>query len=131
MTTGNTLNPLLTKTVVIDSNLSSKEYYFVTLDTSDSDLVVNLAAAATAPLFILYEGVDGSSSEGIGSIFAVGFAKLKLGGSVSRGDRLTSDSNGKGIATTTNNDWYGAIALEGGVSNDVIEVLVAVGQVGA
>jgi len=128
---GNTFFPLLTCTVVIDSNLSGKEYYFVTLDTSDADRVVNLAAAASAPVFILGEGADGSTTEAIGTLMVAGFGKLKLGGSVSRGDRLTSDGNGKGIATTTNNDWYGAIAMEAGVSNDVIEVLIAVGQVGA
>lgn len=55
--------------------------------------------------------------------------KLELGGTVSTGDRLKSDSNGKGVATTTNLDEYGAIAMEGGVSGDQIMVKVQRGQI--
>ena len=56
------------------------------------------------------------------------FAALKLGGTVSNANvPLTSDSSGRGVAqapsdgTTT---YYGAIALEAGVEDDVIEVYV-------
>lgn len=128
---GNTFQPLLTKTAVIDSNLLNKEYYFVTLDTSDADFVVNIAANANAPVFILQEGVDGSTTEGIGSVCMQGFFKVKLGGTVSRGDKLTSDSSGLAIATVTDKNNFGAIALEGGVANDIIEVLVVQGMVSA
>ena len=47
---------------------------------------------------------------------------LKLGGTVTRGDQLTSDGSGQGITTTTTADWVGAIALDSGVANDIIPV---------
>ena len=49
---------------------------------------------------------------------------LTLGGTVTVGDRLKSDANGKGVTTTTDQDEYGAIAKMNGVSGDVITVEV-------
>lgn len=51
-------------------------------------------------------------------------AYLELGGTVAAGDRLKSDSVGRGITTTTDQDEYGAIANWAGVSGNLIEVLV-------
>lgn len=51
-----------------------------------------------------------------------------LGGSVSAGDLLTSDTAGKLVATTTANDKIIAQALEDGVENDLIAVNVIVGN---
>lgn len=47
---------------------------------------------------------------------------LELGGTVAVGDRLKSDANGKGVATTTANDEVGAIALAAGASGDLVPV---------
>lgn len=49
---------------------------------------------------------------------------LELGGTVTAGDSLKSDANGKGLTTTTANDWIGAIAMESGVSGDLVRVQV-------
>lgn len=49
---------------------------------------------------------------------------LELGGTVLVGASLKSDSNGAGVSTTTTSDIIGAIALQAGVSGDVINVLV-------
>lgn len=54
---------------------------------------------------------------------------LELGGTVSAFDRLKSDTNGKGVATTTNLDEYGAIAIESGVAGEQIKVKVQRGQI--
>ncbi len=56
---------------------------------------------------------------------------LELGGTVSAGDRLKSDANGKGVTTTTNLDEYGAIAIWSGVSGEQVRVKVQRGQISA
>lgn len=52
---------------------------------------------------------------------------LELGGTVTRGDRLKSDTNGKGTTATT--EEYGAVALASGVSGQLIEVQIEKGRV--
>lgn len=49
---------------------------------------------------------------------------LQLGGTVAVGDRLKSDADGKGVATTTDLDEYGAIAQQAGVLDEIVEVFV-------
>lgn len=50
-------------------------------------------------------------------------AQLELGGTVSIGDKITSDGSGKGVASTTDKDRVIAIAdRQAGVSGDVIRV---------
>lgn len=56
-----------------------------------------------------------------------GQPKLKLGGSVTRGERLKSDGSGYGVPVASNFDEYGAVALNSGVSGDVISVLLEKG----
>jgi len=47
---------------------------------------------------------------------------LELGGTVTRGDKLKSDSSGRGITTTTSGDNIGAKALDSGVLGALIPV---------
>src|SRR5262245_35890162 len=49
---------------------------------------------------------------------------LELGGTVTIGARLKSDVSGRAVATTTNLDEYGAIAMASGTSNQLIPVQV-------
>lgn len=49
---------------------------------------------------------------------------LELGGTVTVGASLKPSTNGVGIATTTPGDIIGAVALQAGVSGDVINVRV-------
>lgn len=51
---------------------------------------------------------------------------LELGGTVTRGDRLMPDANGKGITATTGK-YYGAVAQESGVSGEKIRVTPLIG----
>lgn len=130
MSTGQIYGDTQTRTVTMDSNLTDKEGYAVNLDATD-DNNVNLASDATKVPFVLLDGGDGSSADYNGSIAVGGRTKVKLGGTVAPGDRLTSDGNGKWVTTTTDHNVFGAIAMQIGVANDVIEVLVAIGTVSA
>ena len=128
VTTSQQYGDIETITVNIDTNLSGKEMYLVNLETT-GDKVVNLATDASAFPFVLVTGVDGSSTEGIGTIAVGGRVKVKVGGSVTAGAKLTSNGSGLAIATTTDTDHYGLIALEDGSANDVIDALIAPGMV--
>ena len=128
MVTGVIFGDLKTRSVNIDSNLASKTQFLVNLDTSD-DLTVNIAAGATAPLYVLVDDGDGSSTALTGSIATEGRVKVKLGGNVNPGDKLTSDGNGKAIATTTDTDNFAGIAFTGGALNDVIEMDIGRGMI--
>lgn len=45
---------------------------------------------------------------------------LCIGGTVTQGDRLTSEADGRGVSTTTTGQEWGAVALMSGVSGDLI-----------
>ena len=56
---------------------------------------------------------------------------LELGGTVTAGDFLKSDADGKGVSIATSGTTlqrYGAIALEGGASGGLIPVIVVLGS---
>ena len=117
-----------TRTVRIDSDLSDKEGFAVDLDATDQDVVNLTADAATIP-YPLIEGEDGSTDEGIGTIAIGGVVKVKAGGAIAPNDKLTATTGGKWIATTTDTNHFGAIALEVGATDDLIKVLVVQGMV--
>jgi len=129
MATGVQYGDMVTRTVTMDSDLSTKTYYAVNLDASDEENV-DIAADATKFPFPLVEGAVGASGAKKNGVIALsGRCKVKVGGTVAPGDRLTSNGSGLWIATTTDGDLYGCIALEIGAANDVIEVLVVQGNV--
>ena len=127
-TTGSVIGDYQTKTVKIDTDLSGKTGYAVSLDTTD-DGVVNLLAAATSVPFVLLEGADGSTTETVGTIVISGQTEVKVGGAVAPGDKLTATTGGEWIATTTDTNNYGAIALETGADGDMIAVSVERGMI--
>ncbi len=49
---------------------------------------------------------------------------LVLGGTVAAGDYIKSHSDGTGLASTTDLDDIGAIAMQGGASGDIIKVQI-------
>ncbi len=61
-----------------------------------------------------------------------GVHQLQLGGAVTRGQKLTSDANGKGVHANPAagvNASVGAVALTSGVDGDIILVIITIGQV--
>lgn len=80
-------------------------------------------------LYIDTNGFAALVNEPIGVFDDTDECLLECGGTVSAGDRLKSDANGKGVATTTNLDEYGALAIWSGVSGEQIRVKVARGQI--
>jgi hypothetical protein len=90
---------------------------------------VAAAASATAPSI----GVStplGADAGGMLDVALSGLAELRLGGPVDAGDPLTADADGKGVVAAPvagSVIRYAAIALDEGVENDIIPVLVVPG----
>lgn len=121
--TGTTFGDTKTRNVMIDSDLSGKEGYFVTFDATD-DNVVNLAAAATAVHLPLVQGANGSaSSPQTGAVAYGGRCKVLLAATIAAGVPVMSDGNGKAIAATNGKYSAGYLAV-GGVSGDMVEMVV-------
>jgi hypothetical protein len=86
------------------------------------------ASAATDKLLGTSDELDHVTGEMVD--VAVGpVPKVRLGGTVAAGDLLTSDANGKAIATTTPGNRYIGMAEIGGVADDVIPYLRSPGLI--
>lgn len=109
------------KSFLAAADLSAKRY-FIVKQTSDTE--VNLADSATAKLVgTLYNDPVSGQEASVDGLVAgkPGTGLVKLGGTVSYGSKLTSDSNGKAVATTTTGNVVIGIALQEGVDGDIIE----------
>jgi len=91
---------------------------------SDDNTVIPGAASTDTLIGIAQH--DAASGAEVRCEFA-GISRLKLGGSVTRGAKLTSDASGNGVAAAPaagSNAQVIGIALASGVSGDIIPCLV-------
>lgn len=92
-----------------------------------NDYGILQGAAATDKLIGITTEIPASSGERT-DVVLEGIADLKLGGTVARGDLLTSDASGQGVTAAPaagSNNRIIAMALISGVSGDIIPVKVA------
>ena len=96
-----------------------------------NDYGVLQAGASTDKILGVTTEIAAASGEPC-DVITDGFASLALGGTVTRGDWLTSDASGNAVtaapSTGVNAQVVGK-ALQSGVAGDVIEVLVEVGVI--
>lgn len=89
------------------------------------------AAASTDSLIGVSTEIDVTSGDPV-DIITDGIAWVKLGGTVVRGDYITSDSTGKGVkanpGTGVSAEYIGK-TLQSGASGDLVEVDVQFGRV--
>lgn len=111
-------NTLATKTLIAGEDLSAKQFYIGQLDASGN---LEVAEGATDLIVGVIMANDGGSGASATYQYA-GTAKVKIGGVVGIGAWVTTDTAGKGVATTTDGDIVIGRALEGGVDGDIIEV---------
>lgn len=90
---------------------------------SDKSHVAKASAATDKAIGIAQSLVE-AAEQAVEVAMVGGGAKALLGGTVSFGDFLASDSNGALVATTTANNKVIAQAMEDGVSGDLIAVEV-------
>lgn len=99
------------------ADLSAKQFYAVTLDTNGKWALATAGAEAIA---ILQEK---TAITVFGKGMLLGHSLAVLGGTVTAGDKLASDANGK-LVTALPGDAVVARALESGVLNDQKTVLL-------
>jgi len=120
-----------TLTVIIDSNLTSKEGYAVNFDATD-DFVVNLAADQTLPPFVLLEGADGSVTATVGTIALPGsVVKVKIGETATAGKFLVPTATGTWEVGDAAGERYGVILLENATLGDLALGVVQLGELEA
>ncbi len=113
-------NELLIKTKLAGAAINP--YRFVKFGADDDHIVQ--AAAASDLIIGISDELGAGAAEQPCDYGMIGIGDLELGGQVTRGQRLTSDANGKGVAASAG-DNVGAIAWMSGVSGDIIPVLKA------
>lgn len=116
----------LTKSFVAEGAIAP--YRFAKVGAADYGVLQG--AAATDKIIGITTEVDASTGERT-DVVLEGIADLKLGGTVARGDLLTSDATGQGVAAapaTGANARIGAMAIISGVIGDIIPVKVIQGS---
>lgn len=113
--------------MLADGDNSAGQFCFVTVDANGR---ADIAAANSEVIVGVQQNKPAAIDRGT-TVQINGTSKLKIGGNVNEGDRLTADASGYGVATTTAGHTVGAIALTAGVSGDIIEVQVVPGSFGA
>ncbi|MFQ5550959.1 MAG: capsid cement protein [Gemmatimonadales bacterium] len=119
------MNPILTKNFNAAAAIS--QYRIVKFGAADGD-VQQAAAATDAQVGVA--NLDAALNERV-DVVVCGIAEVRLGGTVTRGNLITSDANGKGVAASAAigaNQRYLGIAMVSGVAEDIIDVLIAPGE---
>lgn len=111
-------NPLLDKTYTAGGTVSP--YRFVKFGGSDTAI---LQAAAATDALIGVSGQIGAASGEVLDITLVGIGEVTAGGSITRGNAVTSDANGKAVVAADGNVIIGK-ALMSAADGDVIPVLL-------
>ena len=96
----------------------TQEHTFAKFGADDD--TVDVASAATDKLIGVIQHTTSAAGEVV-RVMMLGISRIKLGGTVTRGDELTADSAGKGVAATAGQST-GGIALASGVTGDIIPV---------
>lgn len=110
---------------------------FCKLDTTADHTVIEATAGSqiigvsqkgtrNAPYSSLDDGYCAIAGETFRLFTTTEVCPIELGGTVTAGDRLKATTGGKAITASTG-DYFGAIALESGVSGEFIQVEVLQG----
>ncbi len=105
------------------------QYTIATFGADDDTLSV--ASGAANSLVGVFQSTTANPGDSV-EVMVTGISSVVLGGNVTRGDYITSAANGSGVtaapAAGANANVIG-IALESGVSGDIIAVLLAPGRI--
>lgn len=102
------------------ADLSAKRYHLVKLS---SGKVVLGAAATDIVVGVLQNDPKELEGAAVRPINASGTGKVHAGGAITVGARLTCDSNGQAIVTTTQGNRVFGIAMEAADEDDIFEYM--------
>lgn len=111
--------------LVAEGDKSDYQHHFMKLN--GTDFTFTLCSAGAVPLGILQN--KPAAAGRVGQIRRVGISKLIIEDTITAGELLKSNGNGHGIHADTDDDNYGAIALEAGTTGKTITVLMEFGEV--
>lgn len=113
------------KSYTSTNDLSAAEFIIVAVDLSNDNSIV-AAAASTDPIVGVLQN---KPKAGVAAVVRMGgTSKVIAGGTITRGDWVTSDASGHAVTTTTNNAQVIGRALMSAVSGDILEVMMSVGN---
>lgn len=104
------------------NDLSAAEFLIVAQDASNDGSVV-AAAASTDPIVGVLQNKPKAGEPAL--VQWAGSSKVIAGGTVTRGDRVTSDASGHAVTTTTNKAVIVGVALQSAVSGDIFEIALS------
>ncbi|MBL0142654.1 MAG: DUF2190 family protein [Betaproteobacteria bacterium] len=117
------LNPLLTKAFTAGAAVAQNR--IVKMGAADGAVIV-AAAVSDKPIGVSVASIDAASGGRVDVVLA-GVYEVKAGGTITRGDPITSDATGQAVtaapAAGTNNGIIGR-ALQSAVSGDMVDVLI-------
>jgi len=100
-------------------------FTFAKFGSDDSTLSIATTSASDSLVGIFQHATSNAGDEV--RTMLTGISRIKLGGTVTRGQKLTCDGSGQGVAAAPSagsNVHVGAIALASGVSGDIIPCLL-------
>lgn len=100
------------------------QFCIAKVDTSNDESIV-LAAASTDPIVGVVQNKPAAGH--FANVQFAGTAKIIAGGTITRGDKVTSDASGHAVTTTTNKDRMVGTALVSAVAGDIFEVMLVPG----
>jgi len=120
-------NPTLTKSFVAEAAVTKRR--IVKVGAADGQVLQ--AAAVGDAMFGVAADLDAATGERV-DVHLAGLVEVELGGTVARGDPLTSDGTGRGVAAApaagVNNRIVG-FAMVSGVVGDIGAALLAPGRI--
>jgi len=108
------------RSFIAGADLSAKQYFLVKLGTGVNDIV--LASAATDRIVGVLQEKPKTGQPA--QVAMLGTSKVVAGGTIAKGDCITSNASGQAIATTTAGNTVIGIALETAVTGDIFEILL-------
>lgn len=108
---------LETISVPANADLSAKQYCFVKVNSSG-----RLVAAGDGELALGILQDKPAAAGRAGCVATGGVSKCLLGGTVTAGDRVSSNSDGAGVSEGTGDNITMGIAMESGASGEIIAV---------
>lgn len=115
-------NPTLIKTFIAPASIAGRK--LVTFAAADGEVAE--ASAVSDPLLGVSEQIGSRDNDRVDVIVA-GIAEVKIGGNVTRGNPLTANASGDAVASSVATDRIVGIAMQSGVLNDIIDVLITQG----
>lgn len=113
-----------TESYEISENLSAKQFHIMKQGTTLKSALIADTAGEVVIGILQDTGLDGSSDVEHGDVAISGESLCKISGNISIDDPLQANTDGAGIVATTSDHVF-ARALEGGVTGDLIRVIIS------